>query len=504
MDARKEVLSFTKDLLLYAVIPTLLFLLLITATMWLGIFHDRDPQGYAEYLSRTLGIGGGCFAQYALSPEDTIRLTESGYDSTAVANAIAASKWCKSTFSGNIDPGILLAIFEGESGSGSNMGSCDGINAAKSNPNLNPELEEEAARWLLDRWRSYGLRERDPIAASYIYPGYTGYKGHCSAGEIGGGGFIPTTAFSVCYNGLSKSDDYDIKACNFWSPKGTMFAIAYWLDAIGYKASLSDSEKVRELVGWNHLLSYRESLVERAKAINAEIGGKSLATNVSFVGDVSSTSQTVEGSFIASLVVEYLRLWGLLPDFAQGWLEAPLKPEDIRFISQDFDPINHPGIDFACRPNADVLAVGDGTVVRVIHSNVDFGNHIWISHPNGVYTVYAHLSETLVTPGQPVRIGQVIGNCGSTGHSTGPHVHFGVYKDPPPNGYRADALNPHDFLGTCSVYGATAMLRKEDSFLHLSLQSPALSYILSCCVSCKLPKVQNIWIVHKRKPNKAH
>ena len=58
--------------------------------------------------------------------------------------------------------------------------------------------------------------------------------------------------------------------------------------------------------------------------------------------------------------------------------------------------------------------------------NVAAGNYIMISHGNGVYTVYMHCSRLLVSVGQSVNQGDVIALVGSTGVSTGPHLHFGV------------------------------------------------------------------------------
>jgi murein DD-endopeptidase MepM/ murein hydrolase activator NlpD len=54
------------------------------------------------------------------------------------------------------------------------------------------------------------------------------------------------------------------------------------------------------------------------------------------------------------------------------------------------------------------------------------GNYIMISHGNGIYTVYMHCSKLSVSVGENVAKGQVIGSVGSTGVSTGPHLHFGV------------------------------------------------------------------------------
>jgi murein DD-endopeptidase MepM/ murein hydrolase activator NlpD len=86
----------------------------------------------------------------------------------------------------------------------------------------------------------------------------------------------------------------------------------------------------------------------------------------------------------------------------------------------------HTGIDIAAAFGAPVLAAGDGIVVAVAHTWVGYGNYVIVAHGSGVLTLYAHLLETDVTPGARVMRGQQIGREGSSGYSTGPHLHFEV------------------------------------------------------------------------------
>ena len=86
----------------------------------------------------------------------------------------------------------------------------------------------------------------------------------------------------------------------------------------------------------------------------------------------------------------------------------------------------HTGLDIAGSTGTPIKAAASGTVTRVSHSNVSYGNCVMISHGNGVETLYAHCSETYVEVGQTVSQGEVIAARGSTGNSTGPHLHFEV------------------------------------------------------------------------------
>lgn len=85
----------------------------------------------------------------------------------------------------------------------------------------------------------------------------------------------------------------------------------------------------------------------------------------------------------------------------------------------------HNGLDFACPVGHDVVAVDDGIVTKAGLDTTGYGNHIQIRHSWGD-TVYAHLSQVLAEEGETVTQGQHIGESGSTGWSTGPHLHFGL------------------------------------------------------------------------------
>ena len=95
---------------------------------------------------------------------------------------------------------------------------------------------------------------------------------------------------------------------------------------------------------------------------------------------------------------------------------------------------NHQGIDIGSPTGSDILAAAEGDVVVSTYSS-SAGNYVMINHGGGVYTVYMHASKLLVSVGEHVSQGQVIAKVGSTGYSTGPHLHFGVrlngtYVDP--------------------------------------------------------------------------
>jgi len=86
----------------------------------------------------------------------------------------------------------------------------------------------------------------------------------------------------------------------------------------------------------------------------------------------------------------------------------------------------HTGADFATPPGVNVFAAAGGRIVLADLLNIR-GNTVVIDHGWGIFTAYAHLSQRLVTVGEIVQTGQVIGTAGSTGRSTGPHLHWEVW-----------------------------------------------------------------------------
>lgn len=129
----------------------------------------------------------------------------------------------------------------------------------------------------------------------------------------------------------------------------------------------------------------------------------------------------------------------------------PLKTKVTSGFGQRIDPITgsrgefHKGIDFACTKGQAIPASRSGKVVYTgwqdaNNPSVGYGLFVWVEHGNGYKTTYAHMSKTSVSVGDKVKAGDKVGECGSTGSSTGNHLHFEIFK----GGERVD---PSPYVG---------------------------------------------------------
>lgn len=121
-----------------------------------------------------------------------------------------------------------------------------------------------------------------------------------------------------------------------------------------------------------------------------------------------------------------------------GQLKAPLS--SLR-VTSSFGPRwgrTHRGVDLGMESGAPIYAADSGTVI-FSDWNGSYGNLVKLDHGNGMVTYYAHCSELLVSQGQNVSKGEVIARVGSTGNSTGPHLHFEVLMD-------GNNVNPMNYL----------------------------------------------------------
>jgi murein DD-endopeptidase MepM/ murein hydrolase activator NlpD len=132
-----------------------------------------------------------------------------------------------------------------------------------------------------------------------------------------------------------------------------------------------------------------------------------------------------------AMVTRTLPVGTTLPGLVLSWpiagayITQPFGPSEL-LLEPPLGPYPHfhTGIDLAARLGTPVTAAGDGVVVAVAHTQVGYGNYVIVAHGGGIMTLYGHLLETDVRVGNHVARGQRVGLEGTSGMSTGPHLHF--------------------------------------------------------------------------------
>jgi len=119
----------------------------------------------------------------------------------------------------------------------------------------------------------------------------------------------------------------------------------------------------------------------------------------------------------------------------KGWLSSYFGPRTDPFNGRR---VHHSGVDFAGKLGSDVVSVAAG-VVTFAGRRSGYGNLVEVNHGKGYVTRYGHNSKILVKAGETVKKGQVLSKMGTTGRSTGPHVHFEVL-------YNGRAVNPKKYI----------------------------------------------------------
>ena len=182
--------------------------------------------------------------------------------------------------------------------------------------------------------------------------------------------------------------------------------------------------KIPSMDGLLHVVAKGESLGSIAKRYKVEL---TLLADANDLG--SMTLKVGQSLFIpgAKLGADELRkIYGT----AFAW---PARGPISSWFGVRADPFTgvrrfHAGIDIVVNLGTPVKAAADGKVADLGY-NASYGNYIILSHPDGSQTLYGHLSAFSVTRGQSVTLGKVIGKSGNSGYSTGPHLHFGLYRN---------------------------------------------------------------------------
>jgi len=231
-----------------------------------------------------------------------------------------------------------------------------------------------------------------------------------------------------------RSKDFARENLNAMAVKlGEMQAQLLRLDTIGERLAGMAGVKPQELKAFEARSGGRGGplvLPEAMSATELQRAVDALAQQVDAKSDAISMieSQLLEDRIKKSLLPTSLPIDAQWNASAYGWRVDPFTGERAL----------HEGVDFVAPTGTDIAAAASGVVVSA-ERHPQYGNFVEIDHGNDLATRYAHASKILVKPGQLVKRGQTIAEVGSTGRSTGPHLHFEVR-------IRGLAQNPDRFL----------------------------------------------------------
>ncbi|WP_337659148.1 murein hydrolase activator EnvC family protein [Eisenbergiella tayi] len=203
------------------------------------------------------------------------------------------------------------------------------------------------------------------------------------------------------------------------------------------------AEVEKEEAGLETLISQKE---QQITAFQGDISNKEAALK-EYEADIAAQNSTI-AALEAAAAAERKQLEELNKPkvtYDGGMFQLPLT--SYKRISDEYGYRMHPtlgvqkfhnGVDFAAPSGTPILAAYGGTVVGAAY-NSSMSNYVMINHGDGLYTIYMHASALYVSQGQTVSKGEQIAAVGSTGRSTGPHLHFSVRVN-------GEYVNPWNYL----------------------------------------------------------
>ena len=276
------------------------------------------------------------------------------------------------------------------------------------------------------------------------------------------GSIKPNTRSLAPREGAGQPKPSPINGTTFFAPPTERDAALVDVDAAGAMARLQESldrVEARQTASLNALEQAYEGKVKRMRGVLTDLGLNAAAR---------SATEGTGGPFVpyrlASVATPFERqvhhiavARAQVDKLARTIATVPVRPP----VTGELDPSSgfgvridpflnrpamHTGIDFRGTTGEPVRATAAGTVTAAGWSG-GYGRMVEVEHANGVSTRYGHLSEIDVKVGQSIKLGQVVGRLGSSGRSTGPHVHYETRID-------GEAIDPDKFLRAGARLGA--------------------------------------------------
>jgi murein DD-endopeptidase MepM/ murein hydrolase activator NlpD len=255
--------------------------------------------------------------------------------------------------------------------------------------------------------------------------------GRIARAQYRNGGGVPLTAQII----LANSPDELLRGQHVFSQ--TNLAVSNAIDKSRRAEARLTADEARATTAWQGLERQNTELAELKNGIEGKL--EEARWQLQGQADASVAAGACRGT---------VRLDQPKKDIASVWV-APVKKYELSagFGSGGLRWANrHTGQDFAVPIGTPVRSVGAGRVVRVSCGGA-FGIEVVVEHPGGYYTQYAHLAAVTVDQGERVSVGQWVGQSGTSGNSTGPHLHFEVRVTP----HMGSAVDPVPWLAARGV-----------------------------------------------------
>ena len=286
-------------------------------------------------------------------------------------------------------------------------------------------------------------REKEQYAAMKVRIQYAYEKGNSNSLEM----LLPAKSFGELLNNANYMEEmnaYDQRQLEEYQKNRELVETC--------KTALEEEQEVlqqakaeveKEEAGLETLISQKE---QQITAFQGDISNKEAALK-EYEADIAAQNSTI-AALEAAAAAERKQLEELNKPkvtYDGGMFQLPLT--SYKRISDEYGYRMHPtlgvqkfhnGVDFAAPSGTPILAAYGGTVVGAAY-NSSMGNYVMINHGDGLYTIYMHASALYVSQGQTVSKGEQIAAVGSTGRSTGPHLHFSVRVN-------GEYVNPWNYL----------------------------------------------------------
>ncbi len=240
--------------------------------------------------------------------------------------------------------------------------------------------------------------------------------------------------YSICYKyGLSLDEFIELNGDNFDDYMYGGKQVKVKEEKLPLTVEVTVQDKYTKTISFETETSYDENDYSDHKVITqkGKNGKTQYIDEVSYINGKEVSRKNLSKTVICKPVTEKVTVGTIEHHYGYAYGSFIWPVPGYTMITSEFGPrwgTNHNGIDISGSGvyGADITASDGGTVTLAQYDNSGYGMHIIIDHGNGFETLYAHCSELYVQPGDQVYAGQVIAAVGSTGDSTGPHLHFEI------------------------------------------------------------------------------